>query len=378
MKNDSLRFFSSVSILDIFKKVSSICPNIVKHCENNTYIVEEDFEIFANARNGAFFNSILDFTEYFEEHKVIFKGNVVLKCHFTQDIYFKNCEFCKDFIANNLSFQGNIYFNKGCVDFHESKFNQTACFYGVTFKEVPNFSQTIFNSNLNLVNSNLNFNFDKCDNVVDVERKRREDKIIKYYNKDKVANDFRDSFRGFKSALIKDSNLLDASNYHRVELYFKEIELKCKTTKSAKEYVDLLQLWLYGKTSDHHTDLLKIISWSVILAGIFATILFFVGYLYYLKIFWSVTCAIYSILFIMAVVYDKTISFIILVLLNFIPCVYLMTYNPKYIFGVANLFTNDNTNNLFFNLIISIYTILFILLIFSLQKTARRNSIIPN
>ncbi|MEE6620391.1 hypothetical protein VWN47_10825, partial [Campylobacter jejuni] len=36
---------------------------------------------------------------------------------------------------------------------------------------------------------------------------------------DKFANDFRDSFRTFKNALIKDNNLLDASNFHKYELY---------------------------------------------------------------------------------------------------------------------------------------------------------------
>ena len=56
-------------------------------------------------------------------------------------------------------------------------------------------------------------------------------------NLDNFANDFRDSFRGFKSALIKDNNLLDASEFHRCELYCKEIELYSKETKILKDKV---------------------------------------------------------------------------------------------------------------------------------------------
>lgn len=57
--------------------------------------------------------------------------------------------------------------------------------------------------------------------------KRESNKNMKILIKpiDKFANDFRDSFRTFKNALVKDNNLLDASNFHKCELYCKEIEL---------------------------------------------------------------------------------------------------------------------------------------------------------
>nr|WP_251823435.1 hypothetical protein [Campylobacter jejuni] len=95
----------------------------------------------------------------------------------------------------------------------------------------------IFTGNLNAVNANLNFTFDNLQKRIKQEctsyesqRITKEAGVIPnlYQEKslDKFANDFRDSFRTFKNALIKDNNLLDASNFHKYELYCKEIELK--------------------------------------------------------------------------------------------------------------------------------------------------------
>lgn len=310
----------------------------------------------------------------------LYKNEIPIK----YTIEMKNCTFYKEFIMSNKNFSKGVYFNnatfKGYADFHESKFDTTACFYGVTFEELPNFSQTIFNGNLNLVNSNLNFDFDECNNVVDIEKKRRDNENDKHCDKDKVANDFRDSFRGFKSALIENNNLLDASNYHKIELYFKEIELDSKKPKIfSKEWIDLWQLKLYRLTSNHHTDLLRIFSCLVILIGCFATIMFVDKNLNSLldiriiKGFFGIFLIVYLIYR-----YEQITIFDFLALLSCIPCIWLLSSNPKFIFGVAGLFNSECEKKFVLNLIISIYTILSILLIFSLQKTARKNSIIPS
>ena len=296
----------------------------------------------------------------------------------------KNCIFYKAVKMNNKIFDSNAYFNnstfKDYVDFHESTFNQTACFYGVTFAKVPNFSQTIFNGNLNLVNSKLNFGFNECKKAVENELDRRT--IITSIPNTKfpvlyeVANDFRDSFRIFKNALIKDNNLLDASNYHKIELYFKEIELDSKKPKPfSKEWIDFWQLKLYRLTSNHHTDLLRIFSCLVILIGCFATILFFIKDYGNPKIWYGIFWATFGTISIFTAL-GKIRYLGFFTLLSLVPCAWLISYSPKYIFGVASLFGN-NCNSIFLNFAFSIYTILFILLIFSLQKTARRNSIIP-
>ncbi|HEC1796915.1 TPA: pentapeptide repeat-containing protein [Campylobacter lari] len=193
-----------------------------------------------------------------------------------QDTLFKNCIFKKRVVFHNSNFFNSIYFNnshfKDYVDFHECRFEKTTCFYGVTFDKGPNFSQVIFKENLNAVNANLNFTF----NGLKIQIKKEEENFNKDKNEqyqkslDKFANDFRDSFRVFKNALIKDNNLLEASNFHKYELYCKEIELKNKKGKTFKDVVDKYQLFFYRKLCDHHTDLLKVFHNLLIIIMLFS------------------------------------------------------------------------------------------------------------
>lgn len=210
-----------------------------------------------------------------------------------QDTLFKNCIFKKRVDFHNSNFFNSIYFNnshfKDYVDFHECEFEKTACFYGVRFEKTPNFSQVIFKGNLNVVNTNLNFTFDDLQKRIKQEYKdfneTKEKKSL-----DKIANDFRDSFRNFKSALIKDNNLLDASDFHKYELYCKEIELKenwkkkeAKTTPQKnslylKYFIDSLLLGFYRKLSDHHTDFLKVFNNIILLVALYGLFLYMGGY----------------------------------------------------------------------------------------------------
>ena len=101
-----------------------------------------------------------------------------------------------------------------------------------------------------------------------------------------IANDFRDSFRIFKNALIKENNNLDASEFHKLELYCKEIELGesihaggiqaqseedvRKNTKPFKESIDWFLLKFYRKLSEHHTDLLRVLNNLILLIALYA------------------------------------------------------------------------------------------------------------
>ncbi|MBT0817362.1 pentapeptide repeat-containing protein [Campylobacter lari] len=210
------------------------------------------------------------------------------RCIFLQDMNFKDYTF-NEIAFNTCTFKENAYFNnsnftKG-VDFHECEFEKTACFYGVKFDETPNFSQAIFKGNLNAVNTNLNFTFDNLQERIKQEYKDfNKDKNEKDKKSlDKFANDFRDSFRNFKNALIKDNNLLDASKFHKYELYCKEIELNSndtllkyerdevfdKLSLYLKQKVDWCLLLFYRKLSDHHTDLLKVLNNFFILIAVY-------------------------------------------------------------------------------------------------------------
>ncbi|EAJ7871031.1 hypothetical protein BET50_07490 [Campylobacter jejuni] len=225
-------------------------------------------------------------------------------CHFKKEVYFKNNDFKQVFFRNS-KFNNNIHFNnsifKDYADFHECEFEKTANFYRVRFDKTPNFSQAIFKGNLNVVNTNLNFTFDDLQERIkqeyafyETQRTAKEAGVIPnlYQEKslDKFANDFRDSFRTFKNALIKDNNALDASNFHKYELYCKEIELKQnwdkkgenvknttdleKNVSRIRDFMDFLLLGFYRKLCDHHTDFLKVFNNLILLIALYALFVF--------------------------------------------------------------------------------------------------------
>ncbi|MGX3098543.1 pentapeptide repeat-containing protein [Helicobacter sp. 23-1046] len=360
----SIDNISSFSISDIYEECND--TEVFSKGKNDEIIIHKPIKIKYNNKRK---NIKIDFQ----------------RCIFKKRVYFTNCEF-----------NGNVFFNHAVfhnyADFHESIFNGIVSFYNATFNSAPNFSTCVF---ANLQGTNfINVKMDNID-FKDIENFVERYKKDKYYDdKSKQDNEFkiryasnaRDSFRTIKNVLIENNNLLDASAWYKIELYAKEIELRLPKPHSKenpnnerKNYIDLIQLCFYRHTSEHHTDLLKILSWFIILVGSFATALFFEKDFFNEKIWWSIFWGILSVALCFSILFEKIKFFGFFTLLNLVPCAWLLTWNPKYIFGVANLFTNDKSQSDWFaNLLMSIYSIFFILVIFSLQKTARKNSIIPN
>ncbi|EKJ5774959.1 pentapeptide repeat-containing protein [Campylobacter coli] len=316
------------------------------------------------------------------------------RCVFLQDINFKDYTF-NEITFNTCIFKGNAYFNnsnftKG-VDFHECEFEKTACFYGVKFDETPNFSQALFKSNINIINSNLNFDFTKLDKKIRLLSSQGEGK----YDYE-IANNFRDSFRNFKSTLIKDNNLLDASNFHKYELYCKEIELKNKKDKTLKDKIDKWQLFFYRKLCDHHTDLLLNLRWLVVVVGFFVSVLFALRYgdgnlLQFFNKDNDLLKMLKAMLNI-KVLNDSNVTYLIL-LYSFIGLFFVRTFfifyylvifilmlaiSPYNLFSVVNFVTKDQSSSFLENIIMVAYALIMILVLFSLQKTARKNSIVPS
>lgn len=201
------------------------------------------------------FNSIVDFSN----------------CVFEKPVNFDNSdekEDTKPINFSNVIFQDNAYFNNiifnNRADFHGAIFKKVASFYGVRFKDFVNFSATIFEGDLNLVNSKLDFEYEDLKQVI---IKAAKNSSIK-----ETANDFRDSFRALKNIVTKTGNNLDAIRYRVFELYCKEIELeddlknkesKDPARKNIKNFIDLMLLKLYRVTSDHHSNLVKIVNFAV-------------------------------------------------------------------------------------------------------------------
>ena len=218
--------------------------------------------------------------------------NTAFRVKFKKEADFKtdsNLTFGKDAKFKNTIFLDNAYFNnrvfEDFADFHEADFKKVACFYSVTFKKPVNFSSIIFNGALNFVNAKTDFTYKELKELIETQIKC--DKSI---DNIKRTNDFRDGFRLMKYNLNNKGNALDASLFHHLELYCKELELeftlentKDKNSEKSKEVkpadetkgspkdknrieilLDLITLKLYRNISDHHTNLLRIINFMVL------------------------------------------------------------------------------------------------------------------
>ncbi len=252
---------------------------------NAVFEADTDFSSTTFNDEARFFDTDFKDTATFENTK--FEG----KANFKTD---KNLTFGKDANFSNTTFQDNAYFNnrvfEDFADFHEADFKKVACFYSVTFKKPVNFSSIIFNGALNFVNAKTDFTYKELKELIETQIKR--DKSI---DNIKRTNDFRDGFRLMKYNLNNKGNALDASLFHRLELYCKELELeftlentKDKNSEKSKEFkpadetkgspkdknrieilLDLITLKLYRNISDHHTNLLRIINFMVLTIAVY-------------------------------------------------------------------------------------------------------------
>ncbi|EAI6465192.1 hypothetical protein CA494_04415 [Campylobacter coli] len=353
------------------------------------------------------------FEENVISYNIKFKSNVVIAyCRFNKNFYFEANTFC-----NSSNFERNFY---NYASFKKSHFEKNVTFYNSTFKGLD-FSQAIFNENLNIVNTKLNFTFSNLEEKIEQEyeefnkNKKEEDQK----SLDKFANDFRDSFRTFKSALIKDNNALDASNFHKYELYCKEIELKESWNKKGKnvsnmtdletnvsrirDFMDFLLLGFYRKLCDHHTDFLKVFNNLILLIALYALFVFGFTWLHNDKL--EDTRAIltlfgfflnlgkdfgYSLLIntlfvslYICLVHTKSLFFgrYVVLIFSYIGFIIMLIKQPNVIHPLIGKIANESDK--FFNypslIVLNIlYTILLALVLFSLQKTARKNSIVPS
>jgi len=268
---------------------SSAIFNEKSYFTNAIFGADTDFSFASFTNEARFLNADFKGTTTFENAE--FKG----KADFKTD---KNLTFGKDTNFSNTIFQDNSYFNnrvfEDFADFHEADFKKVACFYSVAFKKPVNFSSIIFNGALNFVNAKTDFTYEELKKFIKDKNTNNIDKCTS------ITNDFRDSFRLIKHALNNKGNALDASLFHRLELYCKELELeftlenaKAKNSKNDKEVkstdevkakpksknrieilLDLITLKLYRNISDHHTNLLRIINFMVLTIAVYGSSLY--------------------------------------------------------------------------------------------------------
>lgn len=483
-KELSLKFYGGIKVID---KISINKCNfreifIVKYISGNIEFQKCNFNDFN-------LSGLCD---------VVIKGDFKFNfCEVKEIANFMNFKFKNKVYFKMSKFKDNVYFNNShfydYANFHECEFEKTANFHECEFEKAPNFSQAIFKGNLNVVNANLNFDFDDLKEKINQEceefnknKKEEDEKSL-----DKFANDFRDSFRIFKSALIKDNNLLDASNFHKYELYCKEIELKQSWNKlknvttdddikqnnrNYSQLVDFLLLGFYRKLCDHHTDLLRVLNNLILLISLYVLYNFFILYIsgkeiindtkiylsdiFHNNIFWYIpgillficVCSIYfcknkekthvinreikikkfqwckiiikeilNFLFVCMICYMgisifgivgdflakffglkifKDVVYIsfaclsffglflffinslvlryIFISFSYFVVAFVLFLKPKEFYFIYNIFKDDDKNLAIMSSLNVVYFTLIILVLFSLQKTARKNSIVPN
>lgn len=365
---------------------------------------------------------------------------------FSHSMFFDKADFSLTYFFGSICFHRSIFMDKAL--FYGSKFLDTANFYFATFTQSPSFSMCVFKDSklahfIGVDISYLTFEILKAD-IQEKAKSERDEKNdfmgrgIAYLQIQHAIN-LRDSFRVIKEILNTQSNTLESQKWHKLELYSKELELQYRgkireLEKDAKNFeyiakqdvinnkkskglyiphikqndsaqmleinkrerlkniIDRIQLWFYRHTSDHHTDLLKIISWVIVAIGVFGLLLFACKYGTNLKTFIdnhskNAFVALFDTSFIKQ---SKIIG--LAYLLGFCAlfwkwsriaffssitlCMTLISY--KYILGVGSFLTSKTSSNPIENLILVLYTLVMILLLFSLQKTARKNSIVPN
>lgn len=227
---------------------------------------------------------------------IIFEKKVnFYNCNFKGKVSFKNCTFEKQAIFSNSLFKNNVYFDnstfKGYADFHESNFMSITSFYGVNFQKVPNFSACYFKEQkaVNLVNVDINnLDFRKVEKFIDDNYKDKtyDNDIIQNPNNPqeieqkhrlRYAQNAKDSFRVVKDILIEQNNILEAQEWHKLELYAKEKELETISVKKYGDYATWFHcvlLQLYRNTSDHHTNIIKIFNFTVGMIALYAGLCF--------------------------------------------------------------------------------------------------------
>lgn len=303
-------------------------------------------------------------------------------CLVNKDISFKSCIFKEntDFLytifSGNSDFSGakfigkanftNSVFRKFAI-FYGSIFENYVSFYGVKFVDIINFSTSTIDKSINLVNSTALISFEDLKYYI-------ESYIGKIKEKNELSNDLRDTFRFLKNSLIKENNLLDASKYHRSELYCKEIEIVNKENRNLRDWFDLMQLKIYRFTSDHHTDLAKILFYTLFLIGLFGALFSCFDTEYHranIMLFILFSSFIFGLIY---TIFDSSIKHIIM----FPFCIlgiYFFLFEPKLVNPIGFI---DIRNGNIYSALKMIYYILFWILAFSLQKTARKNSIVPS
>lgn len=271
--------------------------------ENSEFKAKADFKTdknlafgkdanFSNTtfQDNAYFNNRV-FEDFVDFAYAFFK----MKADFMDTLFAKEARFNNIFFYNDACFRNTVF--EDIVNFGETIFEKNAIFYNTDFQKYVNFLSCSFKDTLNIINAKIDFVYFTYEDFKElIEDKSKDHRSVKNIDECiNTANDFRDSFRLIKHTLNNKGNALDTSLFHRLELYCKELELeftlentKTKNSENSKEvkpadetkgspkdknrieiFLDLITLKLYRNTSDHHTNLFKIINFAILSIAVY-------------------------------------------------------------------------------------------------------------
>lgn len=241
------------------------------------------------------FTQPLEFKREATKKKSI-KSLVFEECIFEQSVNFSYCEF-EEFICKYAKFRENVYFESAQfkrLELCNSKFSQVS-FCNAVFLNPPKIYGSFFEKHADFSGVQYEKDFDELKEFIQQECKKEniieKNDTQQNIRKREIFNQYSESFRICKSALIASDNLLDASKYHKYELCLKEIALeneieidifKNKNPKLAKSSfiqiikdgysklsydfsraIDCSILKFYRHTSEYYTSFMRIVNFSV-------------------------------------------------------------------------------------------------------------------
>lgn len=222
----------------------------------------------------------------------LWKNKFENRCYFVDSKFeYENKDNTTKLNCSNTHFEDEVYFNNSefysYADFHECKFDNTACFYGVKFYKVPNFSACYFKEQkaANLINVDIDeLNFESVekyieDNYQDETYENKQEVIEEQRNnscKLKCAKHLKDSFRVIKDVLISQNNILEAQEWHKLELYAKEKELEIKLNNNNDNLKKEYKNQIYNPKDYEKVDFSRFIYLLKIFGLLFINILIFV------------------------------------------------------------------------------------------------------
>lgn len=308
-KNITNHFKGEVNLFNINLNINNACfykkinVNLLEN--KNIMISNSDFksEIFISSNTGKENN--IDINESLFSKTVEFNEIKARKFNIDNTKFNNLVKFYKLTCVGNFKIANSIFRNN--VIFLNSKFEELFYTYNTRInksfdllssntKYTPCFAKTIF-----FEPKSIYLNHNNIDNAIDTIEKYKKileelttDEIEKAFNNYKPQTPYiliREAFVNIKNVCIVQNNNIEASKYQKLELYTLELEEKLYLKPNMQKNIYIndykfkqdikmpnftlahlfswLQLVIYRKTSDHHSDLSKIFFFTLSVLGLY-------------------------------------------------------------------------------------------------------------